>query len=89
MEVYQIKVKLKLREKIAYKKSIEVVSENVNKIMYNSLILRELHNSKLFKPYVVGSLGKYENGWFDTNRDYELTIRSIDEGFVEEFKRAY
>ena len=89
MEIYQIKMDIVLKREVKYKQSMDFISKNVNRILYNSLLLRSLHESKGFKPYVVGSMGKSEpDKRYVPNKKYTLSIRSIDSGFVQEFERA-
>ncbi len=89
MNIFEIKIDLSLHRQIYFKESIEFLSRNVNRIVYHSMLLRLLHDSKSFKPYVIGSLGKSEpNGIYHPNKTHRLTIRSIDDGFVAEFIKA-
>ena len=89
MEIFEIKIDLKLHRPVRFKESIEFLSRNVNRIVYHSMLLRLLHENKSFKPYVIGSLGKSDpDRTYHPNKTYRLTIRSIDDGFVAEFVKA-
>ena len=61
MRIYEIELDLKLQKPLHYRDSIEFLSRNVNRIIYHSMLLRALHESRGFKPYVVGSMGKSED----------------------------
>jgi len=94
VEIYEIKLKIKLNKEILFRNYPEFVANNINKILFNSLLFRSLHINNSFKPYVVGSLNPLEKDKvYKKDKNYILTIRTIDESFCNEFlkasKRAY
>jgi CRISPR-associated endoribonuclease Cas6 len=88
MRIYEITLSFTLNRDFFYKNYPEFISRNINKILYNSTLFRYLHQSNSFKPYVLGSLTPIEKDKvYKSGKNYNLTIRSIDESFVEEFRK--
>ncbi len=90
MEIYEIKISLKLHSKLITKEYIRFVSKNINFILYNSIVLRAIHEQRGFKPYVVGSLSPIETvekqtKSYQKDKTYTLTIRTISKAFAQEF----
>ena len=98
MEIYEIKLSLKLNKMVPLREYANFVSKNINYILYNSIILRAIHDKRGFKPYVVGSLSPIEeieqkSKIYQKDKFYLLTIRTISKAFAQEFidasKKAY
>jgi len=89
MHIYQLFFHIQLAKDLSYYESIDFLSKNVNRIIFESLLLRTLHESKQPKPYVVGSLGATgKDRLYHKATPYTLTIRTIDEGVAKEFIEA-
>jgi CRISPR-associated endoribonuclease Cas6 len=91
MDIFELKIELFLKNEFGYKDYPNFISKNINYMMYNSLLLRALHEKKGFKPFVVGSLYPAESKLkvYKTDKKYTWTIRSIDKTILEEFIKAY
>ncbi len=90
MQIFEIKLTIKLKRDIHLKEYIEFVSKNINYIFYNSIILRAIHEKKGFKPYVVGSMHPFESEHkrYKGGNTYTLTLRTIDETIAQEIQKA-
>jgi CRISPR-associated endoribonuclease Cas6 len=91
MDIYELKIELYLNKEFGYKDFPNFVSKNINYMMYNSLLLRALHEKKGFKPFVVGSLypAESKDKIYKIDKKYIWTIRSLDKTILEEFLKAY
>lgn len=90
MKIYELKIILKLNKDLLLKDYISFISENINYIFYNSIILRAIHEKKGFKPYVVGSIYPVATKLKKYQKDgvYTLTLRTIAKNIADELQEA-
>ena len=90
MKIYELKLSVTLKGDVHLKEYVEFVSKNINRIFYNSIILRAIHEKKGFKPYVIGSMYPFESKLkrYQGGSTYTLTLRTIDETIAQEIQKA-
>ncbi len=84
----ELKVTLLLKKDIIFKDIHEKLSSNLNRVMLSDNALKQIHTMKCFKPYCIGSLYPFDvvTKVYKVNQVYILTIRSIDEDFLNKLK---
>jgi CRISPR-associated endoribonuclease Cas6 len=82
---YESIVKIYLKNDISFFRCNEFLSKNLFKVMLNNTSLKELHKKNSFKPYVFSLLypPNQKTKIYEKNKEYEFTIRSIDEDFLK------
>lgn len=85
MHYYESIVKIHLLSDIEFLRCNELLSKNLFKAMLNDEYLKEIHAKNGFKPYVFSLLypPNQITKIYVKNREYEFTIRSIDERFLK------
>jgi len=87
---HEIKITLLLKQDVSLVNVQEFLSSNINKSMLEDSTLKEMHSKNIFKPYSIGSLYPFDlqNKIYKANQIYVLTIRSIDEKFLNRLNKV-
>lgn len=90
MKYYELKITLFLKKDIKFQDVHESLSFNINKAMLEDKVLKENHGTKGYKSYCIGSLYPFDlkTKMYKANQIYLLTIRSIDNDFLNKLKNV-
>lgn len=86
MNIYELQLTLKLDQDIHFLESYKMLSDCLNFFMLYNEDLQQLHMTKGYKLYCFSSLYPFEKSkYYQKNKAYTITIRSLDEKVVEGF----
>ncbi len=90
MRYFELKCTVFLKKDVKFEDIQEFLSLNINKSMLENKELKENHGLKDFKPYCMGSLYPFDlkSKIYKANQVYLLTIRSIDDDFLNRLKNV-
>ena len=90
MKIKELTLKIKFLENIYLPKSYYYAGKLISKaIFYDNSPLKEEHYKHKFKPYVFSNLGYVKDKCYKANKDYYLTLRTINETLADNILNSY